>query len=78
MNTNMCKNNNDYVIHDIPNEIEDTINMPDNNNKSITKSSIVGITSGVAFGTFIGVAHYNHWISLKGVIKTIGSIASKI
>ena len=78
MSNNMTEIHDDYEICDISDEIEDTINTSDNDDKSIMKSSIVGIASGITFGAVIGVAHYNHWISLKGVIKTIGTIVSKI
>ena len=75
---NTYENNDEYEIQDIPNEIEDTINVSENDNKSITKSTMIGIASGLTFGTLIGVAHYNHWINLKGVIRVVGNIASKI
>ena len=78
MNNNLTERYDDYEICDISDEIEDTINTSDNDDKSIMKSSIVGIGVGVSIGTLAGIAHYNHWISLKGIIKTIGTVASKI
>ncbi len=57
-------NNNLTEIHDIPDEIENTIDTFDDD-KSIMKSSVVGIGVGVSIGTLAGIAHYNHWVSLK-------------
>ena len=70
MNNNLTETYDDYEIRDIPDEIENTIDTFDNDDKSIMKSTMVGIGAG----TLLGIAHYNHWISLKGIIKTIGTI----
>ena len=78
MNNNLTERYDDYEIRDIPDEIENTIDTFNNDDKSIMKSSAVGIGVGVSIGTLAGIAHYNHWISLKGIIKTIGTVASKI
>ena len=77
MNNNLTERYDDYEIRDIPDEIENTIDTFDDD-KSIIKSSVVGIGVGVSIGTLAGIAHYNHWNSLKGIIKTIGTVASKI
>ena len=78
MNNNLTERYDDYEIRDIPDKIENTIDTFDDDDKSIMKSSVVGIGVGVSIGTLAGIAHYNHWISLKGIIKTIGTVASKI
>ena len=70
MNNNLTETYDEYEIRDIPDEIENTIDTFDNDDKSIMKSTMVGIRAG----TLLGIAHYNHWISLKGIIKAIGTI----
>ncbi len=58
MSNIMTEIHDDYEICDISDEIEDTINTSDNDDKSIMKSSIVGIGVGVSIGTLVAFAGY--------------------